>query len=429
MSGRGDQTERFSATPARQQPRHGRHRRAQAAGTWTPAVPAQQRLHRHTHDAGLPTDPLASSISGSLPVSQPDPAAGATHGELPLPPSGMPDQPTQPTEPVAPACPEPAGSAGPGPGSEPPAAPAALTALSEQPTVRRTKVSLTAPPPEARVESDDDEARVYVAPPADGLGNFDLGSVPASVTPPRTWRKAAWFASLASGGVVVSMLVAGSMLVSQPHNEGRAIEGWTDRHGGAPLLPGEYYVEGTADPTSGPATTTATTSASASTESDEAGATDGWSSGPPQGGVAPAPGRSTPQGTSTTRPTPPPTTAVPRKPPVTPAPTTTANKRYLFPRHNAEKMGARSQDFLNTVTEDPAAAHELTTGELAEQGPDGLRRRYAAIAYFVVKQVYVDQHEGFTVNTVEVTWKDGRKTEETRKLYFGDGDKIESDGR
>ncbi len=53
-------------------------------------------------------------------------------------------------------------------------------------------------------------ARVYALPeaPATGLRKFDLGNVPASVTPPRSWRRAAWFAVGTSAAVVLGLTVA-----------------------------------------------------------------------------------------------------------------------------------------------------------------------------------------------------------------------------
>src|ERR1043165_8076446 len=51
-----------------------------------------------------------------------------------------------------------------------------------------------------------------------GLHKFDLGSIPASVTPPRTWRKAAWFAVGASLAVVFGLAFAAAALVGSPQN-------------------------------------------------------------------------------------------------------------------------------------------------------------------------------------------------------------------
>ncbi len=118
----------------------------------------------------------------------------------------------------------------------------------------------------------------------------------------------------------------------------------------------------------------------------------------------------------------------PRKPPVTPAPTSTEddgeNVGILRTGHDAETLAQRSQDFFNTVTEDPEAAHELTTGELAEQGPEGLAQRYADVAYFEVRHVHIDTDEGVTVNTLRITRPDGSTTEVTRELTFAADDRI-----
>ncbi|MEO6086714.1 MAG: hypothetical protein ABIQ18_26730, partial [Umezawaea sp.] len=41
-----------------------------------------------------------------------------------------------------------------------------------------------------------------------GLRTFNIGLVPASVTPPRTWKRAAWFAVVSSAGVLIGLAVA-----------------------------------------------------------------------------------------------------------------------------------------------------------------------------------------------------------------------------
>src|SRR5690606_6984515 len=102
---------------------------------------------------------------------------------------------------------------------------------------RRTKITLTP----ATEESED--VRVYLAPPVDGLSKFDLGNVPASVTPPRSWRKAAWFATMSSCGVAVALVLAGSYLVSQQPQTSAAVAGWTGFHGRPPTT----HDEGLAD--------------------------------------------------------------------------------------------------------------------------------------------------------------------------------------
>ncbi|MEU3275552.1 hypothetical protein ABZ639_32270 [Saccharomonospora sp. NPDC006951] len=441
MNGRADFTEYRFATPQYRQPNQGRHRRAQGAETWTPAVPAYSpaaraltppapRERRHV-TRGNPLDTTAPTLQG-LPLPQtraPQPRDmefAASRGELPLTAPAVP--PPSPENPGNPAL------GGPGEQAGPP--------CQEKPS-RRKKVTLTTP---CAATPADDEVRVYVAPPPDGLGKFDLGSVPASVTPPRSWRKAAWFATLSSGGVVVALLVAGTMLVSQPPEERQAIEGWTDRGGNAPLLPDEDYADDI--PLDGGAPTSGETSRTreAPAQGEDSAATDTTASfrtTSPWHGTFPPSGPGTEPtgpGTEPTGSAPPPdagapghsdpsTQPKPQKPQVTQAPMTQSKERYLLPAHDADTIGQRSQDYLNTVTEDPATAHEMTTGELAAEGTEGLRQKYADIAYFEVKHVYIDQNEGYTVNSVEVTHLDGSKTQETRKLIFGDGSKIAEDGQ
>ncbi|NBH09375.1 hypothetical protein, partial [Amycolatopsis sp. SID8362] len=290
---------------------------------------------------------------------------------------------------------------------------------------RRTRVSLAAPRPSA-VDLDEDDVRIYSAPPLDGLGGFTIGSVPASVTPPKTWRKAAWFATGASGAVVVGLLCAGSFLVGKPPVD-QAVQGSWPGYQGVPTVidpTGEHQPPSEGGSASGPETSSRPGNDNAGERKTSAngGAGPGESSS--------GPGSSTSDSTGTTPGTTTPASA-PQKPPVTPAQRETPVKPpwwYSFPP-DAQTMGDNSEKFFNTVTTDPASASSVTTGELHDQGPQALAERYAGIAYFEVKKVSIDQQRGVTVNTVEVTHTDGTKTMEERTLTFGDGDKIATDGR
>ncbi|MBN6036446.1 hypothetical protein JYK18_16245 [Amycolatopsis sp. 195334CR] len=300
--------------------------------------------------------------------------------------------------------------------------------------MRRTKVTLTPPPPPPAPE--EDEARIYVAPPVDGLGTFDLGSVPASVTPPRTWRKAAWFAAASSGGVVVAMLCAGSFLVGQPPaSESRAINGWLGENGGGghPLVQGDLPLPGdgtgTGTSTEPPATDVTDPSVPGSdlpASSDQPGTGTRTGDAPSSvGGSRPT----TPQtGPGSGRPDssqPQPDLA---KPPAKPAKREFEKQRY-WTSNDPKTMADHSEKFFNTVTEDPGSAAALTEGELQQEGASGLRESYSDVAYFEVKHIYVDPNDGVTVNTVEVTHADGSKTTEQRTLVFSENDKITDDGR
>jgi hypothetical protein len=412
----------------------GRHRRG-GAESWTPPLP-QHRPPRH-HAAGPPVDP---PVSGSLPLPQPSaprPAAVLPQPSLPQPRDRRPAPPLFPAahgslplhdgfdDGLADDFDDDLDDAGLEPG---PAEPPGPESRAEQ-AARRTRVSLATPKPRG-ADQEDDDVRVYAVPPIDGLGGFTIGSVPASVTPPKTWRKAAWFATGASGAVVVGLLCAGSFLVGKPPMD-QAVQGSWPGYQGAPAVvdPTVEQPPSEGGGAAGPDTSPHSENAAGTTSGGGAGPVD--SAAPPP---AAGPDTSTGTGTGTTGPQTTGTTTpggAPRKPPVTPAQRETPAKApwwYSFPP-DAQTMGDNSEKFFNTVTTDPGTASSVTTGDLHDQGPQALSERYAGIAYFEVKKVSIDQERGVTVNTVEVTHTDGTKTIEERTLTFGDGDKIASDGR
>ncbi|WP_370932127.1 hypothetical protein [Amycolatopsis sp. cg13] len=313
-----------------------------------------------------------------------------------------------------------------------------LNPVAEEPP-RRQRVTLGEPAvsKQETQEQQDDEVRVYAAPLLDGLGTFDLGSVPASVTPPKTWRKAAWFATGASGAVVVGLLFAGTFLVGGPTTtttDAVGGGGWPGRqNGGNPnlsaLIPnGQHGGVGGNVPRSGASTSPdgvtsdngthpqQGTGPSSSASSSSAGTTT--SAGPGTGSKTSAP-------STTDSPT---SSEPPEKPPVTPAQRETKEPPY-FTANDPNKMGNNSETFFNNVTTDPSKASSVTSGDLKQEGSQGLRKRYADVAYFEVKKVTIDPEHGTTVNTVEVTHQDGSKSTEQRTLTFDDNGKITDDGR
>lgn len=347
----------------------GRHRRGDT-GTWTPRVSdgAEPAGRRHRRN-----DPVDHPVRGLLPVMVPaehaDPAYPPAQGELPVP--------------------------------------------------QRARVKLTAPERPAT----DDDVRVYALPPQTGLGTFDLGSVPASVTPPRSWRRAAWFATASSGGVVLALLFAGSALVGKApaHQPG---EGWVPGLGGGqPAVGGEQADTVTGKPATGdyPAVEKITgslpsdglVSSPASVRQPESVGDSASTSR----AMAPSSGAAPPDLAS----------PVPPKPSWSPAPYDADPFRIALPEGSPGEFAEDSQKFFAAVTENPAAAHAMTSGDLRRKGAGELARKYARVAYFVVKYVKVHQYEGRTVCTVRTVYKDGTQAIEQRVLTFSRG-KIDSDG-
>jgi hypothetical protein len=290
---------------------------------------------------------------------------------------------------------------------------------------RRTKVKLT--PPACHEPNTEDDVRVYMAPPDTGLGTFDLGSVPASVTPPRSWRRAAWFATASSGGVVVALLFAGSALVGKPAPD-QAGGGWIPGLGGGlPTIEGERIAPGPVGHPSSPARASSSVSADPLTSTDPArrpadlrsslgttaqdtsGTTAGQTDSPRRPAFTPTP------------------TPIPAKPQSTPAPYDADPFRFSWQEGDPATLAQNSQRFLDSVTENPQAAHDMTTGQLQQEGAQGLEQKYADVAYFQVEHVQVHQYDGKTVCTVKTVRKNGQQTTDQHTLTFQSG-KIASDG-
>lgn len=348
----------------------GRHRRGNA-GTWTPRVSGDAEPPGRRHGRN---DPLDLPARGLLPVLMP-----AEHAEPAYPP-----------------------------------------AQGELPVPRRARITLNSP---ERPATDDDDVRVYALAPDTGLATFDLGSVPASVTPPRSWRKAAWFATVSSGGVVLALLFAGSALVGKAPTD-QPGGGWVPGLGGGqPAVGGGQADTLSGKPASGDSPTVEKITGSlpaealaSSSASLRPPASVGFSTEAPAGTVpqadAPAPMRSSP---------------FPPKPTWAATPYEADPFRVALPEGSPGQFAEDSQKFFAAVTENPAAAHAMTSGDLRRRGAGELARRYAGVAYFVVKHVKVHQYDGRTVCTVRTVYKDGTQAIEQRVLTFSRG-KINSDG-
>ncbi|TCP49401.1 hypothetical protein EV191_109223 [Tamaricihabitans halophyticus] len=469
-----------------QEPRRARHRRGATAGTWTPTVPSAGPRRGQNHaappaaaadgtafgdplfgdplfDDPLYGSPVDSPLDAAYPAEasrRPGPVTGGT-GQLPepeAPPLRRPprrrgvtarrrtesatpvdtdhaalDPPTRPhlglgpPEPAWPGAADLAAAQRPATDTSGPPAHQAIppqgfpeTQPPDQPAGPVDQ------PPEPADAANAVPAAIAAASSAEGgLAKFDLGTVPASVTPPRSWRRAAWFAVASSTGVAALLLAAGT-LVSQPSSRilDAAPNGY--EHNNPFPYPADTSPDGLTSSTErterGESSAPETRDTTPTTVDDRA-RTDSFGSSQPTGQPStgsPGSGSGSGEpGPSTSAPVtgePESSTRNPGRPP-SPPPNVETNTRG-FAKANADKMADNTRDYYYYVTEDPQAAHALTTG--AESAED-IERRYADVSYIVVREIVVNPDEPTTENTIEVTRTDGTKTTEVRTLEYSYG--------
>jgi hypothetical protein len=236
-----------------------------------------------------------------------------------------------------------------------------------------------------------------------GLRKFDLGTIPASVTPPRSWRRAAWFAVGASLAVVGALSFAASALMGQPRNPG-TIDALPN-YPSMPMFLGTSASEPPSDPTRSPKPTTSSSTKSSdrrtSTTTDQANR-------PSSGGGSGTGGTSTPATSS--KPT-----------PIYTPPVRETTPKRAFAMSDPKVIGDRTELFYKYVTSNPDAAYQMTTGEMYLQGKDAFRARYSGIRSVRVRRIGIDPNQGTTMSEVQVTKADGSTFTEVRQLRFTSG--------
>jgi len=281
-------------------------------------------------------------------------------------------------------------------------------------TISSDMVLDTVPMGRVRHRRGDTGAVVYALPdasldtPPSGLRKFDLGTVPASVTPPRSWRKAAWFAVGTSAAVVLGLAAATVEFMGHPA-DGPVIDALPAYPTGPLTLEKLPIDETTSLP--GRPTTRPDTSRPNTVRHSDAPPTAQPSTADP--GTTPPTGSPTAPGTGTGSTTPG-TQTTPARPTRTtvgvgPAPVTPTNP---------QAMGDRTEAYFRAVTEDPAAANAMTSGGLAREGAKGIESRYAGVERVEVQQITIDRNQSVTTSTVKVIREDGSESIEQRRLTF-----------
>jgi hypothetical protein len=207
--------------------------------------------------------------------------------------------------------------------------------------------------------------------------------VPASVTPPRTWKRAAWFAVISSVLVLVGLSVAAAKLVGG----GGEVETV-----GLPGYPSDVpFISGL--PTSPPSPSVTGTRPSAANTGRGAAVPGTGSSAPGSSVAGSAPG-TTPPGTA-----PPVITTVP----VSQAPVV-----------DGGKIAQRTASFYQEMATNADTALALTTDTVRSNADALLEGRLADISLIEVKEIAVDPSKGLTVSLLQVTKKDGSISTEKR---------------
>jgi hypothetical protein len=242
-----------------------------------------------------------------------------------------------------------------------------------------------------------------------GLRKFDLGTIPAPVTPPRSWRRAAWFAIGASLAVVAGLIFATSALVGQPRDPGTI-----DALPNYPSLP-KIFLDPPNSAVSDPAGPTSGRQPSQSGQPGQPGQLSSLMSSTTQ--LVPA-SSSGPQPTASSSPS---ATSTPQSPAPLAPPVRETTPPRVFASNDPEEIGDRTEAFYKRVTTDPDAAYGMTTGEMYLQGKESFKQRYADIERVEVKRMGIDPNQGTTTSEVRITKRDGSTITERRVLEFTSG--------
>ncbi|GAA3018162.1 hypothetical protein [Actinokineospora globicatena] len=258
-------------------------------------------------------------------------------------------------------------------------------------------------------------ATVRVDRPATGLAKFDLGSIPASVTPPRSWRHAAWFAVTSAILVVIGLTYAAATLMSGPRRP--------DVVEALPGLPSQFP----RPLTDGPSNLTATPDQQRETAAPTTTTADSPTPGPPapppteQPSTAEGPGSSALAQSSspTSRPGP---FFRPEESPSAAPRSTVVTPMLVVPANDPVTMGDRTEAYYRRVVTDPDAAFAMTSGSLRRQGQEQIQRRYAGVSKVQVERIVIDPTRARTRSVLRVYRKDGSVTTEERELTFSYGE-------
>lgn len=261
-----------------------------------------------------------------------------------------------------------------------------------------------------------------------GLAKFNIGGVPAPVTPPASWKRAAWF-SFGSAGMVLASLVTVASVVQS----GKQVE----HRDALPDFP-NVLVRTTPDepPTVGGRTTGPhrghALSPRPSTSTDPDAAADADPPRYPDDVVvvvdgSPSPLSPTPStgasGPATTTTTSPPTTTSDTPSQTTPPSTVTQPGLLLSRDTRVEQLAPTTEKFFALASKNLRAAFDqYGSPALKKRGFAAFAKDFAGVARMAPTKIVVQSATGRTVTTLKVTFTDGRTGTQSRTLTFSSGD-------
>lgn len=242
---------------------------------------------------------------------------------------------------------------------------------------------------------------------APGLYKFNLGSVPASVTPPTTWRRAAWFTIISSVGALGVLLYIASLVT-------------------VPAQPGHLAL-----PQSSRSSTRSTLITDIGTATSANGPTPEVT---PQTHVATIPPRPRPSPTTN------PTSAVPPAPEQTrPSQGTTTPGSVVTPpppkivilnnrgpaRIDVDRTVEIALSYLRGLSDEaPRHSYGLTGGALRAAGYESFAQLWCHIASITVTELRIDRSSATVVALSRVSHRDGSEDNHTQRLTFGDTEPL-----
>lgn len=229
-----------------------------------------------------------------------------------------------------------------------------------------------------------------------GLRMFNLGTIPASVTPPRTWRRAAWFTVVASIAALAGLVAVGGLLVGPVRD--------TDRSVAAPYFPDGRplaAIGGSADP--GGHGDAGRRPAPRTPMVNLAGNTSSLSR--PVSGYGVDPGPVLPL------PTMGPGSVVATLPAIS---ATVGGDPVVDPVQLLKK----TRTFFAEVTTNTTAAVQLTTGRAFHDALSLIKHKYGNVASITIQQISLDPTSGLTICRLLVVDKNGVTQTQQIELQF-----------